>query len=285
MLNNFNRSLELMNGFETEYIKILYYDLSPNYQGTYKSYEYSRFCTILEGEKELTLNNKKQFKYDEDGFILLPSNSLVDMKINKPTKALVLELSDDIIKNVCEKACLSLDLDTTTSSLDELFIGENKSFISKNMLDIVKAYTTMTRHQEFLIDLYAQELVYHLIQQKGTHYILNNDYKNPINQAIHFMNQHVDMAINIKEIAHSLNMSESNFSNLFKKIIGICPKDYIKNLKLTKAKDYLKEQSVTETAYNLGYENISHFIKLFKTKYGQTPKQYKNQYLLQKVLR
>ena len=35
-----------------------------------------------------------------------------------------------------------------------------------------------------------------------------------------------------------------------------------------------KEMTVTELAYEVGYENISYFIKAFRTKYGQSPKQY-----------
>jgi len=38
----------------------------------------------------------------------------------------------------------------------------------------------------------------------------------------------------------------------------------------------LKTQNVTEVAYDLGYYNISHFILLFKNKYGITPKQFKS---------
>jgi len=36
----------------------------------------------------------------------------------------------------------------------------------------------------------------------------------------------------------------------------------------------LKMKIVTEIAYNLGYENISHFIGLFKEKFRMTPKKY-----------
>jgi AraC-like DNA-binding protein len=36
----------------------------------------------------------------------------------------------------------------------------------------------------------------------------------------------------------------------------------------------LKEKNVTEVAYDLGYENISHFISQSKKKYGYTPKQH-----------
>ncbi len=56
------------------------------------------------------------------------------------------------------------------------------------------------------------------------------------------------------------------------------PNDYLTNLKLNEVARFLKFSSVTEVAYDLGYENISHFIKLFKKKFGLTPKQYSLKY-------
>lgn len=56
------------------------------------------------------------------------------------------------------------------------------------------------------------------------------------------------------------------------------PTDYLTNLKLNEATRLLKSNSVTEVAYDLGYENISHFINLFRKKFGLTPKQYSLKY-------
>ena len=56
--------------------------------------------------------------------------------------------------------------------------------------------------------------------------------------------------------------------------MGISPNEYYKSIKLTEAKKLLKNKNVTEIAFDLGYENISHFISLFKDKYGMTPKKY-----------
>ncbi|SCP94824.1 Helix-turn-helix domain-containing protein [Anaerobium acetethylicum] len=69
-------------------------------------------------------------------------------------------------------------------------------------------------------------------------------------------------------------MSPSNFSQQFKLITDQTPKEYMTRLRLMKAKQFLKNLSVTDTAYELGYDNISHFIRLFKQEYGMTPKQY-----------
>ncbi|EOU1703969.1 helix-turn-helix transcriptional regulator [Clostridium perfringens] len=180
-MDRFDRQLELSDGIETEYLRILYYTFEKNYNDTYKSYEYKRLCTIVDGEKNVRINNGKNIIYDSSKYMLLPPNSSVEMKIEKPTKALVLELNEDLINTV-------------------------------------------------------------------------------------------------SEIAYDLNMSLPSFSSKFKKIMGMTPNDYLTNLKLNEAVRLLKFSSVTEVAYDLGYENISHFIKLFKKKFGLTPKQYSLKY-------
>ena len=80
--------------------------------------------------------------------------------------------------------------------------------------------------------------------------------------------------LTISDIASEFNMSVANFSSKFKKIMNMSPNDYLTNIKLQEAKKLLRTKNVTEVAYELGYENISHFILLFKRKFGLTPKQY-----------
>jgi AraC-like DNA-binding protein len=69
-------------------------------------------------------------------------------------------------------------------------------------------------------------------------------------------------------------MSESNFCQYFKKITGCTPVQYFINFKMEKAIEMLKKESVTDVAFDLGYDNISYFILIFKKMYGMTPKQY-----------
>ncbi|MCE7622852.1 helix-turn-helix domain-containing protein [Vibrio fluvialis] len=70
-------------------------------------------------------------------------------------------------------------------------------------------------------------------------------------------------------------MSLPNFSQKFKLVTNQTPKEYFTRLKLNQSKRYLNQLSVTDTALELGYENISHFIRLFKKEFGVTPKQFK----------
>lgn len=274
MLNNFNRDLEIVDGIETNNLRILYYDFSEKYSGKYKSYENNRLCTIIEGEKHVAINKDKEFIYNKNEFVLLAPNSTVEMDILIPTKALVFELNSELIKNVTNKVTIDYEIENVSINGNELFLGKENEGLKDCMSKIMNVFTQPNKNIEFLVDLYSQELVYDLIQIKGVTQILNVETHHPIHQAIKFMKENYASPISIKEISMNLNMSEANFSNSFKKIIGITPKEYLTNLRILSAKDMLKEKTVTEVAYDLGYENISHFINLFKTKYGITPKQY-----------
>ena len=275
MLTDFNRSLELMNGYETDYLKMLYYELSPA-SCDFRSYENIRFCTILEGRKRVSINKDVSFTYRPGQYILLPSHSSVHMDIEVPTRALVLELYDSLLKRVMEKICVDIDADGDSPQEDRFFFGDLDNELGKCLNRLADVAAMPDKNKKFLLDLYAQELVYYLVQTKGTQQVIDFEHDHPIHRSIRYIRSNIRQPISLSRLACDLNMSETNFCNTFKKIMGITPKEYITNLKLPQAKEMLKKQNVTEVAYDLGYENISHFIALFKNRYGITPKQYKS---------
>ncbi|WBW99158.1 helix-turn-helix domain-containing protein [Oceanirhabdus sp. W0125-5] len=274
MLKCFDRKLELLNRIETDYLRILYYDFEAMYKGNYKSYEYNRLCTIIDGEKRVKINNGDEITYKSDKFILLPPESNVEMFIEKPTKALVFELNNDLLNKVSDKINYEFNTEVIENKY-ELFLGNGNDDLHRNINRIIDITNSKESNKEFLIDLHAQELTYNLLKVKGLDRILQlNDNNLPINKVINYINNNIYRSISVKELSKCVDMSESSFSLFFKNTMGVCAKDYIKEVKMIKAMELLKRKNVTEVAYDLGYENISYFIRLFKNKYGLTPKQY-----------
>ena len=276
MLTDFKRDLELMDGVEYNHLKLLYYDLVPPFSDDYKSYEYSRFCTILEGSKHVSVNNNITFTYEPGQFVLLPPHSHVHMDIDIPTKCLVFELGDSLMRRVFEKISIELDANYDSLTEDRFFMGKIHDDLGYCLNKLTDISAKPEKNKEFLVDLYAQEMVYNLIKIKGIQQIINIECKNPLNKAVQYIHDKIKEPISICQLAYDLNMSEANFCQSFKKIMGITPKEYITNVKMIKAKDMLRNHNVTEVAYDLGYVNISHFIALFKNKYGITPKKYQS---------
>lgn len=74
--------------------------------------------------------------------------------------------------------------------------------------------------------------------------------------------------------ADMCGMSEVNFRRLFREYTGTSPIDYRNSTRLTYARARLQsgEYNVSETAEACGFTNLSFFIRLYKRKFGHTPK-------------
>lgn len=303
MLHTFDTRLESMHGFETDYLRILYYDLPKNYSGKYKSMGYLRFCTIIEGEKHLNVGSES-FRYTKDQFLILPSNSDVDMEIPEDTKALVFEISDEMIKSVAAKVSrqqMILDeknnnkllianeiesqnkkkkIEFMKSSIHSSFILEEHNNDIKEDINSIHDLTKKgSKKESFMIDLYAQKLVYNLLKIHPLDTLLSLKSNSELSRSIGYIKDNINQHIKVSDLSENAGMSESNFSHSFKKVYGQSPQKYINSSKLEYSLELLKNDSVTNVAFELGFENLSHFIKLFKDKYKTTPKQYQLNYL------
>ncbi len=100
----------------------------------------------------------------------------------------------------------------------------------------------------------------------------NDEY----NAILQYLNEYHTIAC-LSDLCEHFMRSKSHISHLFKKRSGMTIKDYCNNLKLEDARKLLTETMlpVTEIAYDSGFNDVSYFISLFKTKYGLTPLKYR----------
>lgn len=272
MINSFNTEMEKLNGFETDYVKLLYYDLPENYEGTYQTFGYSRFCTILSGEKNISVKGRN-FSYNKSKSLLLPSYSKVNMKISKPTKAMVFELNDSMVKEIAIKSGIEFNFNND-GKIKRLLVNNLSNNINEDLSRFKGFNERKSKKDAFLIDLYAQKLIFDLLNSDVAANLLVNNNETDMKKAVDYIENNLMIPLYIKDIADSMMMSESNFSHTFKKYSGISPQKFINKKKMDLAEKLLLNKTVTETSYDLGYENISYFIKLFKKSHGMTPKQY-----------
>ena len=91
--------------------------------------------------------------------------------------------------------------------------------------------------------------------------------------------QHLDAGLPaIQHFASKAHLSQHYFSDLIKKETGRTPKDHINDFVIDKAKTLLmgSEHSISEIAYDLGFNYPHYFTRLFKSKTGHTPLEYRN---------
>jgi AraC-like DNA-binding protein len=101
-----------------------------------------------------------------------------------------------------------------------------------------------------------------------------------IEKAFEYMNQNFQKNISLNEISKLVNMTEVSFSRFFKAKTGITYIESLLELRLGHASRLLIDtsQSVSEIAFNCGFNNISNFNRLFKKKKNCTPKSFRENY-------
>ena len=80
---------------------------------------------------------------------------------------------------------------------------------------------------------------------------------------------------NVSSILETHYISSTTLNRWFRQYIHSSPREYLESVRLSNAMNMLIEGStVTEACINCGFSDCSHFIILFKKKFGLTPKQY-----------
>lgn len=268
MLYSFDKVAETNDLIESEYLKILYYDLKKDFSDTYRSYGSYRLCTMLSGTKEVAINGQKAFSYGQNEYVLLPPHSRVDMKMKSHTKAVVYEINDKLIERISDQTEISIKKDHM------LYKHAYSSGLRNPLARLTTTLGGQGGDQKFLMDLHAQELIYELLHANAGPQETIATY-DPVEIAKKIIQKEGNEKISIGEIADVLSMSQSNLIYYFKKETHMTPKQYQNVYKVERGKHLLQVHNVTEVAMRLGFDNISHFIRLFKKHFGMTPKQYK----------
>lgn len=101
-----------------------------------------------------------------------------------------------------------------------------------------------------------------------------------IEKVLDYMNQNFHKNITLDEVSGLVNMTSVSFSRFFKQRTGISFIDSLLELRLGHASRQLIDttQSVSEIAYNCGFNNISNFNRIFKKKKNCTPKEFRENY-------
>ena len=91
------------------------------------------------------------------------------------------------------------------------------------------------------------------------------------------MEENYGYNLSIPEFAQLCHMSLSSFKRAFKNIYKTTPAAWLKNKRLELALKHLSfsELSISQVAFECGFKDTSHFIRVFKQKHALTPLQYR----------
>ncbi|MCI8554357.1 MAG: AraC family transcriptional regulator [Clostridiales bacterium] len=121
-------------------------------------------------------------------------------------------------------------------------------------------WAALSRHHRLMRD--------HCMEDTGTPDLLLE-----IDPAIHYLTAHFTEEVRIAELAALCHLSEATLRRRFRERLGLSPQDYLHQLRVRDAAMRLmtSDCSVSEAAYQAGYNTLSCFFRQFCRLYGISP--------------
>jgi len=91
------------------------------------------------------------------------------------------------------------------------------------------------------------------------------------------MKNNFNKDISINDVAERYNLNMNYFSALFKKKTNRSAINFLTELRMSAAKEYLKntDENVADISKKVGYEDTQYFFRVFKKSEGITPLMYR----------
>ncbi len=98
---------------------------------------------------------------------------------------------------------------------------------------------------------------------------------NEIARTIDYVATHLNEQVTIDDMADHVGMSRAVFHRRFKEATKLSPIQFVKSMRLNNAAMKIAEgKTVSEAAWDVGYQSASQFSREFKRMYGQSPREW-----------
>ncbi len=98
-----------------------------------------------------------------------------------------------------------------------------------------------------------------------------------ITRAKEFIGKNQGEALSLGQVAKAVNTSTFYFCKMFKKFTGLNFTDYVSRTRIEKARNLLLNPNlrVSEIAFEVGFQSLTHFNRVFKKIVGESPTEYR----------
>ena len=171
--------------------------------------------------------------------------------------------------------------------INNLFINKHLQLSRKSFSNLSNIFEkiqfekySLDNMSESLTKAYFFELIIYLIRcQRYTHNInqRTNLSNITIGEIVNFIENNYSRQLTLPEIAAQFGISESSLTKKIKIFTNMTFKEYLTKTRIEAAKSLLisSEKSITEIAYECGYNNSNFFGDVFKKAVGMSPSSYR----------
>lgn len=126
---------------------------------------------------------------------------------------------------------------------------------------------------------YVQALQRQLLRLDQYYHDFKCSYRNSqdLNEAIRFIHENYHKPLDLAMVSNHVSLNYAYFSNLFKKNVGKGFAEYLRDVRLDKARRLLAdtEHKIVDVTDMVGYENYKSFTRAFRDAMGMLPTEYR----------
>lgn len=132
------------------------------------------------------------------------------------------------------------------------------------------------RNNTAKVDQSAAVILPYILMKVGKSQVEIGDGGRKLDFSIRYIHTHLSDALSVEELANMEFLSPSRYREVFRKVTGHSPVEYITLLRLRQAAELLSEGelSIEEAALAVGYSDRLYFQRVFKKHMGVTPGNY-----------
>lgn len=243
---------------------------------------------VLSGQFNLKIN-MDSYICNKGDIILIKSAALHYFSIQNNKYAtwnsIVFNL-DQLNSNILDNCSVNFITPIIKNELELPVIISKKSPYNNDLkniiINIIDSYNT--KYYGFELEIkslmfkYFSILFKHkLISKKNTHTNLNEEKIEKIKLTIKYIKDNYNKNISIDMLSQMCHYNQYHFMRFFKKYSGKTCVQFIKNYRLEKAANLISTTNlpITVISLDVGFTNVSYFIRSFKEKYTLTPKEFR----------
>lgn len=251
--------------------------------------DYKQSCTVGESliippHKAIRLETKASEEKQTKKTTKTKKNGLSWLELEVPIETINLTISQYNKIGVAQEDCKLKVENTSVWQFGESPINvTHDTSIKKAIARLIDLFTEEHYNKEAFIDFAIKELILRFVRTPARDKIelekneeLENETNPSIEAVLGYIKEHIDEPISIDTLTDIASMSKAAFFRTFKETLDISPIDYINRERVEIAKNRLVDisKSVTDICYELGYNHMTYFIRVFKKYEGITPKQF-----------
>lgn len=231
---------------------------------------------VLDGTATLSYG-KQQYIVGKNQMILLKKAMAVKYdKVGNPENdniydSLMFSLKDDLLKSFLATSEIKIPKIEGEVKTDVYPMNECLVAFTHSMKPYFFDHSVVQPGQ---LRLKIMELLYDLADGNRNMFLQIIQLHEPVRADIrHVVEKNYASPVSLSELAYLSGRSLSSFKRDFQGIYNMSPALWIREKRLEKAKEMLEttQLPVSEICYSLGFENISHFSRIFKEYHGKAP--------------